>query len=199
LDDGSDAFAGRTPLYGYYSARLPQAGGGGTTDAFDFQILGVHLKAMASGHAQRLESAKVLSSWLKKDAPTVDSDVLIMGDWNAPPDDSCWKPFHDLEGAGNVAFRKINDPTDYSYLWLANKKDKFMSRIDLTLASVASMRQVVGQAAQVVKWKPIEEALAIAGDYADKEVVRVLKEIKETISDHLPTVTRFYFTESQER
>ncbi len=195
MDNGSDPFAGRTPLYGYYSARLPEAGGGGSGDAFDFQMLGVHLKAMGSGHAQRLESAKVLSKWLTKDAPTVDSDVLIMGDWNAPPDDSCWKPFHDLESGGTVAFRKINDPTAYSYLWLANKQDKFMSRIDLTLASVASMKQVVGQAAQVVKWKPIEEALAIAGGYTDKEVIRVMREAKETISDHLPTVTRFYFTD----
>lgn len=192
LKDKPDPFAGRTPLYGYYSARMPD----GTGDAFDFQILGVHLKAMADGHGQRLESAGVLATWLESDAKTVDSDVLIMGDWNAGPTDKCWEPFHKLEVSGEVAFRNINDPTDYSYLWLRNKKDKFMSRIDLTLASMASMKKVVGQAAQVVKWKPIEEALAIAGDYTDKEVMRVLKEVKETISDHLPTISRFYFTET---
>lgn len=195
MPDGSDPFATRTPLHGYFSARLPEAGGGGTADAFDFQVLGVHLKAMGSGHPQRLESAKILARWLTDEAPKMDTDTLIMGDWNAGPDSSCWKPFHDLENQGKVGFRKINDPSDYSYLWLDNKQDKFLSRIDLTLASVASMTQVVGDAAHVIKWKPIEEALAIAGNYKDAEVIKVLKQAKETISDHLPTVTRFYFTE----
>lgn len=45
----------------------------------------------------------------------------------------------------------------------------------------------------MVRWKPIEEALAQAGDMTDKQVRDVLKEIKESVSDHLPTVSRFYF------
>jgi hypothetical protein len=73
-------------------------------------------------------------------APRVDADVLIMGDWNAPPSDANWAPFHALERANprTVAFQKINDESDFSYLWLRNSTSKFVSRIDLTAMSLAS-------------------------------------------------------------
>ena len=45
----------------------------------------------------------------------------------------------------------------------------------------------------VVRWTPIEEALARASGLKDAQVRNVLKEIKETVSDHLPTITQFYF------
>lgn len=196
-DDGKDAFAQRTPLYGYFSTRVPgEARDEGGSPSFDFQMLGVHLKAMAEGHAQRLESARVLADWMTTEAPRIDTDVLIMGDWNAPPDDECWAPFHELE-TGNmpkVVFQTINDPSDFSYLWLKNRSDQFTSKIDLAAMSLASHQKVVGKAAQVVRWKPIEEVIAKTGSLTDKEVVAVLREIKEMVSDHLPTVARFYFT-----
>lgn len=193
-----DPFAGRTPLYGYFSARIP-AGSNVTVpsgaEKFDFQALGVHLKAMAEGAPQRRESAKILADWLTKTAPLTDSDTMILGDWNAGPDAPEWAPIRALEqGPGpRVHFSKINDPSDYSYLWLANRKEKFMSRIDLTAITLSSEKQIVKkQVAKVVKWLPIEEALAKAGSMTHKDVVKVLKEVKETISDHLPTLARFY-------
>ncbi len=194
--DGKDAFAGRTPLYGYFSARIAEPGEDFGTDKFDFQALGVHLKAMAEGHEQRLASAKTLADWLSKDAPMTDSDALIVGDWNASPDDSCWAPIHKLEKGPNsgVFFQSINDPSDFSYLWLKNRSDKFVSRIDLAAMTLSSMEQVKGQAARVVRWKPIEETIARAGKLTAREVVKVMREIKEAISDHMPTVTQFYIT-----
>ncbi len=100
-------------------------------DKFYFQVLGVHLKVMAEGYKQRLRSAEILAGWLKNDAPLTDHDALIMGDWNAPPKDSCWKPFHDLEKSpdSRIKFTDINDESDFSYLWLANRQDKYVSRI----------------------------------------------------------------------
>ncbi len=90
-------------------------------------------------------------------------------------------------------FRDINDPSDYSYLWLANRNDRFLSRIDLTAVTLASADQVVDQQiAKVVQWVPIQEALARAGSMKDKAVVKVLQEVKEAVSDHLPTLARFY-------
>lgn len=199
MPGGKDPFGKRTPLLGYFTARVPEgapaagAEGEARAEKFDFQVLGVHLKAMAEGHAQRLRSAEVLADWLSKEAPKTDNDAMIMGDWNAPPDDSCWGPIHQLESNGNVKFRDINDPSDFSYLWLENRSDKFTSRIDLQVVSLASMQQVVGAAAQVVRWKPIEEAIARAGSMTDPEVVKTMRFLKEHVSDHMPTVSRFYF------
>jgi len=195
--DGKDAFATRSPLYGFFSTRIPDASAPNAgSDKFDFQILGVHLKAMADGHSQRLKSAEVLADWMTNEAPKTDTDVLIMGDWNAPPDDPCWAPIHALEkrAASKVHFTDINDPSDFSYLWLANRSTKYVSHIDLTAMSAASMQQVKGKAAQVVRWKPITDVLARAGSLTDTEVRDVMAQLKESISDHMPTVSRFYFT-----
>lgn len=197
-----DAFAGRTPLYGYFTARIPtesaedfddEASEGGSPEKFEFQALGVHLKAMGDGFPQRKRSAEVLSSWLTKDALDVDGDVMIMGDFNAPPSEKkSWEPFYKLEDAGKVGFRKINDESDFSYLWLANQSSQFVSRIDLAVVSLSAKAQAE-TLAQPILWRPIEETLAQAGDLKAAEVRAVLREIKEGISDHLPCVSRFYF------
>jgi endonuclease/exonuclease/phosphatase family metal-dependent hydrolase len=191
-NSGKDAFAQRTPLYGFFSAKLL----GGGYDKFDFQALGVHLKAMKEGYEQRLCSADVLVKWLTNEAPKVTDNVLIMGDWNAPPDDPCWAPFQALDNGpkAKIAFRSINDPGDYSYLWLDNQTTNYVSRIDLSAISLASMekvdKKVVGDA---VQWKPIEDVIAeTGGNIFNNRVETVMKELKETLSDHLPTVNRFY-------
>ena len=193
-----DPFAGRTPLYGYFTARIPSGSSvpvSPGTEKFDFQVLGVHLKAMAEGAPQRKESAAILANWLTTTAQATDSDTMILGDWNAAPDAPEWAPFHALEDdpATPVHFRDINDPSDYSYLWLANRSNRFLSRIDLAAVTLASADQVVDQQiAKVVQWVPIQEALARAGSMKDKAVVKVLQEVKEAVSDHLPTLARFY-------
>lgn len=183
-DSGKDAFATRTPLYGYFEAKVGQAG------RFDFQALGVHLKAMAEGAPQRLRSAQVLADWMTKAKTEIDADILILGDWNAPPDAAEWQAIRDLEG---VAFDKINDPSDFSYLWLENTTNKFVSRIDLAAISLASETPVPNIAAHPVKWTSIEDALARASGLRDAEVKATLKDAKELVSDHLPTITQFYF------
>jgi hypothetical protein len=194
--DQKDPFAGRTPLYGYFTARVPDDGSDspGSSDKFEFQALGVHLKAMGDGAPQRRKSAEVLADWMTKEAPKIDADVMILGDWNAPPDDKAsWKPFHDMERAGKVKFQEINDPSDFSYLWLANTTSRFVSRIDLTAMSAASMEKVTDVVAKTVRWKPIEDALRDSGSLTAPRVREIMKELKETISDHLPTATRFFF------
>lgn len=197
-DSGKDAFATRTPLHAYFQVREAAVEPGGGTKTFDFQMLGVHLKAMAEGYEQRLKSAEVLSDWLTGEATHTDSDAVILGDFNAGPDDRSWAPFHALEGTSKVKFREINDPSDFSYLWLANRSDKFTSRIDLQVMTLSSFENVSGAAARVVRWQPIEETIARAGDMTAAEVRKVMQEIKQTVSDHLPVVTRFYFTDKTE-
>jgi endonuclease/exonuclease/phosphatase family metal-dependent hydrolase len=181
--DGKDAFARRTPLYAHFEADVGGAG------RFDFQAVGVHLKAMEDGGAQRRVSAQVLAAWMMNEA-VVDADILIMGDWNAPPNADEWGPIRDVEG---VHFEDINDETDFSYMWLANRTSKFLSRIDLQAMSLASSTRPPQKVAQVVRWLPIEEALARTGNMTDRQVIDVLGYLKEEISDHLPTITQFYF------
>ncbi len=188
-----DPFGGRTPLYGYFEGRVI-TDEGESPDRLDLQILGVHLKAMADSVAQRQESAEILLDWLTQKAPTVDSDVLIMGDWNAPPKDASWSPIHAAEKRNrNIHFTDINDDSDFSYLWLANKADKYVSRIDLAVMTLCSETPPPDEVAQVVKWRPITDALQQAGQLTDSRVRAVMADLKEHVSDHLPTITRFFF------
>ena len=186
-----DPFAGRTPLYGHFTSRIEA---GEAFDKYDFQVVGLHLKAMADGVTQRAESAKILVDYLEKDFQQKTGDILMMGDFNAPPDDKkSWSAFHQLEKKSPEQFKftAINDPSDFSYMWLKNMSDKYVSRIDLTAMSLSSELKV-GSAGTPVKWKPIEEAISRAGKISDKEVRDTMSEIKELISDHLPVLTQFY-------
>lgn len=198
MADGKDPFARRTPLYGYFKGRPVEADGSlGSQGYFEFQTLGVHLKAMADGAAQREESAKILSDWMRVEAPLIDADVMIMGDFNAPPGDPCWAPFHALEDQDKAKFQSINDPTDFSYLWLDNATSRAVSKIDLAVLSLASAENVVGEAATAVRWKPIDEALKDSGTLSDKKVREIMKILKNELGDHLPCATRFFFREGQ--
>lgn len=197
---GVDAFAGRTPLYGYFTCRIPMGednvptGPGGAGEKFDFQVLGVHLKAMGDGGPQRRHSAEVLANWLQSQAHDIDPDTMIMGDFNADPGSDDWEPFADLERGPNpkVKFRSINDPSDFSYMWLANRTSRFVSKIDLAVMSLSTADQVASNVARSVRWKPIQDVIAQAGDMRTAEVEAVMRELKDTISDHLPQFHRFY-------
>jgi hypothetical protein len=58
---------------------------------------------------------------------------------------------------------KTNPITLHKNDWIANRSDKFTSRIDLQAMTMASAdKAVVGKAAQVVRWKPIQEVIAEA-------------------------------------
>ncbi len=60
--------------------------------------------------------------------------------------------------------------------------------------TLSPFQQAEGEAARVVLWQPVEETLARAGGWKSAQAVRLLKEIKEQVSDRLPVVSRFYWT-----
>jgi len=66
-------------------------------------------------------------------------------------------------------------------------------RIDLGALSLSSDTPIPQLAATPVRWTPIEDALAKASGLKDAKVRAVLQEVKETVTDHLPTITQFYF------
>ena len=183
---GKDAFP-RLPLLGYFTALSEDI----SSRAFDFQLCGLHLKSQRGGGAdQRRLAADWLSYWLTNDAPKTDSDVIMLGDWNEPPDADAWEPFRQLEKDGQVLFEGINDKSSISHLYYKNKGD-LGSRLDLVAVSMTSKEQLVGGGARVVRWKSIDDFLARQPNAT--ELKAFLKEISDGVSDHMPVVTRFYF------
>jgi endonuclease/exonuclease/phosphatase family metal-dependent hydrolase len=186
--EGKDVFP-RLPLRGYFVGLAEQE-----TWAFDFQLVGVHLKSqMGSDHGepQRRMAAEWLATWLDRDAALVDADVVVMGDWNEPPSADTWSAIKNLEDQGRARFASINDDSSISHLMYQNKTT-YGSRLDLQAVSVAASRALVGNAA-VVRWKSLDQVLADGG--GAKALKAYIKNIRENVSDHMPIISRFYWTE----
>jgi endonuclease/exonuclease/phosphatase family metal-dependent hydrolase len=182
-----DAFP-RLPLYGYFT-------GLAATDPFDFQLVGLHLKSQRGGGGdQRQRSAAALRDWLVDEATAEDSDVIMLGDWNEVPTADTWRPFHDLEENELVKFSSINNESQISHLMYKNKKE-IGSRLDLSVVSMTASERM-GEPPDVVKWAPLEDFLGT--DPKAQQIKEFLRQIREEVSDHMPVVTRFYFTDKDE-
>jgi len=190
---GKDVFP-RLPLHGYFTSLNKDT----DQDPFDFQLLGVHLKSQrGGGEDQRKMAAERLAKWLADEAPKQDADVLIVGDWNERPDSRTWQPFHQLEKQGKAAFEKINDSSNISHLMYRNATD-VGSRLDLQVISAAALPGVAAPP-QVVTWKPLSDMLNRKGGTKAQKLKALIKEISNDISDHMPVVSRFYFTGKEEK
>ncbi|NJM27364.1 MAG: hypothetical protein HC856_02230 [Pseudanabaena sp. RU_4_16] len=146
-------------------------------DPFDFELVGVHLKSKrGGGGAQRTQAAKLLAQWVQK-AVASEEDIIITGDWNSPEDSAEWKPFKDLEIQGKVKFSSLNND-EPSFLSAGGRT----SRIDLV--GITERTPIIEDKVTVVRWRDLK---------TDNE--DVLKQVIDTISDHLPVLTRFYFSD----
>lgn len=187
--DGKDAFP-RLPLLGIFTTVSPDATG--ASQPFDFQLLGLHLKSQrGGGGGQRRKAAEALRNWLEHEAPAVDADVILVGDWNAPPDDAAWEPLQGLEQQGKAKFRSINDKTAISHLMYKNKQE-IGSRLDLGAISMAAFDELHKPPAPV-HWKSLDKLLAT--NPKAKQIRNYIKQVREKISDHMPVVVRFYIDE----
>lgn len=159
---------------------------------FDFQLMGVHLKSQrGDGAAQRVLAAKKLSEWLVRDASKVDADVIILGDWNEPPDADTWKPLRKLEQQKKALFSALNDSGKISHL-MYKTKSEFGSRLDLGAVSTAAFKQMKSKP-DVVRWKSLDKLLETNPKGA--EIKKFIQELSANVSDHMPVVTRFYWRE----
>lgn len=183
--DGKEVFP-RLPLLGFFTSISH------VSNPFEFQLMGLHLKSqMGGGEDQRRKAAETLADWLQKDAPHVDADVILIGDWNAAPDADVWKPFHKLEQEGKAAFRSVNDKDDFSHLMFKNKKN-FGSRLDLGAIS-ASAEEEIRSPVETVRWTTLTKLLAKNPE--GKAIQKYIKTMRTSVSDHMPVVTRFYVQE----
>lgn len=185
--ENQDAFP-RLPLHGYFEAKSPIASNPG----FTFQLTGVHLKSqMNDGSIQRRLSAEKLAYWLKKDANELDSDVIIMGDFNKDPDSEDWEAIHQLEKTGDVKFSQINDSSEISHLYYKNKRE-IGSRLDLSIVSTKMSRQMANNRSKVVKWITVDEMQKNLNELSAKDIKGKISEVKKALSDHMILQSRFY-------
>lgn len=170
----------RLPLHGTFVAYREE-------EPFDFHVVGVHLKSQrGGGQEQRAAAAQRLAQWATSE--TTDEDIIIAGDWNAPPERPEWEPFRELESKRAFKFLGLNtadNATEASHLSVGGRR----SRLDLIVVSEAASPALFSSRATVINWNALLES---------RNAPSLLNEIVDTISDHLPVVTRFYFTDLDE-
>lgn len=189
-ENNKDAFP-RLPLWGYFTSRSNLEG----SIPFDFQLVGLHLKSQRGGGGeQRKAAGDWLAGWLKDNQQNIDSDVILLGDWNENPCSESWNSLHELEENNEIMFNGINNEEYISHLYYKNKKH-LGSLLDLAAVSVAAYDQIEGDP-EVIRWVHIDEFLD-AGPKAT-EIKAFLKDISNKISDHMPVITRFQFEERGE-
>lgn len=187
--DGKDVFP-RTPFHGYFTALSFAAE---TTQPFDFQMVGLHLKSqVGDGSIQRRMAAEWLSTWLERDSYKLDADVIMLGDFNQPPSAQAWKPFKELESRKKLAFASINDESDFSHLMYKNRTS-LGSKLDLAAISAASVKEMVDANAETVRWTTVDELIKHSAKAAT--IKDHFKHLRESVSDHMPVALRFYFEE----
>lgn len=189
---GKDAFP-RLPLHNSFAC-LPSSE---TSDPFDFQLVGLHLKSqrVSAGAEdgedadQRSLAADRLARWLTTDASDVDTDVILVGDWNKPPTAPEWKVFRDLEDDGLARFTTVNDTSDVSHL-MYRSASEYGSRLDLGAVSIAAAEKLVA-GASVARWKTLDDLLDASPKAA--QIKQLIRDLSRDVSDHMPLVMRFYF------
>lgn len=152
--------------------------------AFDFHLVGLHLKSQRAndgddGTEQRRLSATRLTQWLTRDLGD-EPDVILLGDWNAKPDEPEWQPVRAAEAAGKLRFLAWNKDNEASHFF----QNGAGSRLDLVVVSDDAEKVAVDQGARVIPWNDAFASLTKLRGYID------------TLSDHLPVVSRFYFTDA---
>jgi endonuclease/exonuclease/phosphatase family metal-dependent hydrolase len=157
-------------------------------EPFDFNLVGVHLKSQrGGGQEQRTAAAERLAEWIQDES--TDEDVIIAGDWNAPPERPEWQPLRQMEVDGKlkfISFNKSGETVEPSYLSVGNRR----SRLDLIVVSSSVPEADIQQTAAVVNWNVLLE------NGNSMQTKATLESLIENISDHLPVLARFYFSDT---
>jgi hypothetical protein len=188
IPSGKDVFP-RLPLWSYFYCKSTVSNKTG----FDFQLVGLHLKSQmdktgaGEDKLQRTLAASKLSDWLIKEANNFDSDTILLGDWNEPPDADAWASFRKLEKDRSVKFMKINDKTNFSHLYYRNRND-LGSLLDLKVVTSPFAKEL-NKVGGTIRWVTLDDLLK--HNKPAREVEKIINEIKKEITDHMPVLTRF--------
>jgi endonuclease/exonuclease/phosphatase family metal-dependent hydrolase len=152
-------------------------------EPFDFHLVGVHLKSQRGGGSeQRTLAAERLAQWITSEIS--DEDAIVVGDWNAPPERPEWEAIRKLESQGVLNFAGWNtadEENEASFLGSGNRR----SRLDL-IVFTETIQPPEQTEATVINWNAL-----LATDFSP----RILETVVARISDHLPVLTRFYFSD----
>ncbi|MFY9991858.1 MAG: endonuclease/exonuclease/phosphatase family protein [Rhodoplanes sp.] len=155
----------------------------GEDEPFDFELVGVHLKSQRQdrsgddGSKQRKASAQHLANWMMNDAP--DEDVIIAGDWNAVASKPEFSVIRNLESEGKAQFQSFNNGAEASHFFKSGRG----TRLDYFVVSASAAAASPDGRSRVISWN----ALLREGKTAWRWIV-------DEFSDHLPVISRFYFT-----
>jgi len=129
--------------------------------------------------------------WLETPSEHYDEDILIIGDWNAKPDEDEWKPLEELEKDKKIDFKSINPSNELTHVARLNKSGPGGTRLDLHLITkTADVKKTSKEQAAVIRWDFFDHLSQLSAD--DRDIL--FKAMKMNFSDHLPVVSRFYFT-----
>ena len=188
IPSGKDVFP-RLPLWSYFYCKSTVSNKRG----FDFQLVGLHLKSqmdksgIGEDELQRTLAAVKLSDWLMKDASNLDSDTILLGDWNEPPEAPAWESFRRLEKEKKVKFLKINDQSNFSHLYYRNRNNPG-SLLDLKVITSPYAKEL-NKVGGTIRWLALDDLLK--SNKAAGVVKKIINEIKKEITDHMPVLTRF--------
>ncbi|MBE9191900.1 endonuclease/exonuclease/phosphatase family protein [Gloeocapsopsis crepidinum LEGE 06123] len=184
----------RLPLYGKFVVRaIEEQEGELQEDPFDFELIGVHLKSQrGGGREQRSEAARLLADWLLMEA--TDEDVIIAGDWNAPADRPEWEAIQELEEQKILKFAGFHDDGEGSHLRVGGQRSR-LDFIAVTHAIADAIEEKSADENNALGKSVVIEWNALLKNQRGQRTRKLLEEIIGTISDHLPVLTRFYFTD----
>lgn len=185
----------RLPLYGRFVVRATtRTRQGEQQNPFDFDLVGVHLKSQrGGGQEQRAEAARLLANWIMTESS--DEDVIIAGDWNAPADRPEWQPIRDLEAQVILNFQGFNNNNEGTYLRVGGERSRldFIAVTD-AISDATAQRNTsnandgVGESI-VINWN------VLSRNQQGQQARETLNQLIDIVSDHLPVLTRFYFTD----
>ena len=141
-------------------------------------MVGLHLKSQrGGGEEQREAEAERLIRWVNNE--TEDEDAILAGDWNALPTQPEFTSVRRSERKGKLRFVSFNKGNEASHFFKNGKG----SRLDLVAVSDAAEDASAEKAAKVIRWR--QELMTKAN----------LPDTIDRISDHLPVISRFFFTD----
>uniref|UniRef100_B0T599 Endonuclease/exonuclease/phosphatase n=1 Tax=Caulobacter sp. (strain K31) TaxID=366602 RepID=B0T599_CAUSK len=186
----------RMPLWAHFAVIDPNA-----EEPIDLQVVGLHLKSRGgNNHLKRVAEVEALSGWILGEAPNLDADLLLAGDWNGPSFDEGFEALTAIERQGGGVFRGLNGAEGVGFFMSRLRKPPHpdFSRGEVYLNTSSAIRSRLtpqsAPAASAAAYEPV-----LLPDLIDKKAYPELASLigrlsgSETGSDLAPQVLTIFF------